>query len=150
MKNNIFKILIVFFLFFIMPIQTSASIYDFSFKSIEGKIIDLKNFKGKPILIVNTASFCGYTYQYEQLQNLFEKYKKKNLLVIGIPSNDFGNQEYKKNKEVKEFCETTFNISFIITEITKINGQVTFFNGLNQNLDDRTLQIFDGKLNLVY
>ena len=106
-----------------MPIQTSASIYDFSFKSIEGKIIDLKNFKGKPILIVNTASFCGYTYQYEQLQNLFEKYKKKNLLVIGIPSNDFGNQEYKKNKEVKEFCETTFNISFIITEITKINGK---------------------------
>ena len=63
------------------------------------------------------------TYQYEQLQDLFEKYKKNELIVIGIPSNDFGNQEFKKNEEVKEFCETKFNISFILTKISKIKGK---------------------------
>ena len=105
-----------------MPFQALASVYNFSFKSIDGQVINLKDFKGKPILIVNTASFCGYTYQYEQLQNLFEKFNKSNLIIIGVPSNDFGNQEFKKNKEVKEFCKTKFNISFILTEISKIKG----------------------------
>ena len=99
------------------------NVYSFSFKGIDGEKIDLKSFKGKPIIIVNTASFCGYTNQYKQLQNLFEKYKKNDLVLIGIPSNDFGNQEFKENKEVKEFCETKFNISFKLTEITKIKNK---------------------------
>ena len=120
MKNNITNIIVFFF--FLMPFQALASVYNFSFKSIDGQVINLKDFKGKPILIVNTASFCGYTYQYEQLQNLFEKFNKSNLIIIGVPSNDFGNQEFKKNKEVKEFCKTKFNVSFILTEISKIKG----------------------------
>ena len=120
MKNNFTNI--IFFFYFFMTFQATASIYNFSFESIDGQVINLKDFKGKPILIVNTASFCGYTYQYEQLQNLFEKFNKSNLIIIGVPSNDFGNQEFKKNKEVKEFCETKFNVSFILTQISKIKG----------------------------
>ena len=123
MKSNLDKALIIFFLFFLMNNFAQANVYSFSFKGIDGEKIDLKNFKGKPIIIVNTASFCGYTNQYQQLQNLFEKYKKNDLVLIGVPSNDFGNQEFKENKEVKEFCETKFNISFKLTEITKIKNK---------------------------
>jgi len=122
MKNNLNKTLIFLF-FFLMNNFAQANVYSFSFKGIDGEKIDLKSFKGKPIIIVNTASFCGYTNQYKQLQNLFEKYKKNDLVLIGIPSNDFGNQEFKENKEVKEFCETKFNISFKLTEITKIKNK---------------------------
>ena len=123
MKNNLIKTLSIFFLFFLMNNFAEASLYNFSFNGIDGKKIDLKKFSGKPIIIVNTASFCGYTNQYQQLQNLFEKYKKNDLILIGVPSNDFGNQEFKKNEEVKEFCETKFNISFILTKISKIKGK---------------------------
>ena len=95
--------------------------YDFKINSISGDIIDLNDFKGKPVLVVNTASYCGFTKQYDDMQELWERYKDKGLIVLGIPSNSF-NQEKKDNSEVKEFCEVNFNINFPLTEITDVKG----------------------------
>ena len=95
--------------------------YDFKINSISGDIIDLNDFKGKPVLVVNTASYCGFTKQYDDMQELWERYKDKGLIVLGIPSNSF-NQEKKVNSEVKKFCEVNFNISFPLTEITDVKG----------------------------
>ena len=106
-----------------MATNVHANAYNFSFNSIDGKKISLKEFKGKPILIVNTASLCGFTYQYSDIELLYKKYKQNGLIVIGIPSNDFGNQELSSNKKVKEFCNINFNISFSLTEITNIKGE---------------------------
>ncbi len=95
--------------------------YDFKINSISGDIIDLNDFKGKPVLVVNTASYCGFTKQYDDMQELWERYKDKGLIVLGIPSNSF-NQEKKVNSEVKKFCEVNFNINFPLTEITEVKG----------------------------
>ena len=95
--------------------------YDFKINSISGDIINLNDFKGKPVLVVNTASYCGFTKQYDDMQELWERYKDKGLIVFGIPSNSF-NQEKKVNSEVKEFCEVNFNINFPLSEITEVKG----------------------------
>ena len=95
--------------------------YDFKINSISGDIIDLNDYRGKPVLVVNTASYCGFTKQYADMQKLWEKYKNKGLIVLGVPSNSF-NQEKKNNDEVKEFCEVNFSINFPITEITDVKG----------------------------
>ena len=116
-------LIMLFTLFMSITSPANSDFFDLSFKSIDGNIISLKEFKNKPIIVVNSASFCGFTYQYEQLENLYQKYKKKGLVIIAIPSNDFGGQEYKDNKKVKEFCEVNFNISFPITTITKVKGK---------------------------
>ena len=81
----------------------------------------LKDFKGKPVLIVNTASYCGFTKQYNDMQELWEKYRDRGLIVLGVPSNSF-NQEKSDNSAVKEFCEVNFNINFPLTEITNVKG----------------------------
>ena len=96
-------------------------IYDFNIESITGEIINLKDYKNKVILVVNTASYCGFTKQYDDMQELWEKYKDKGLVVLGIPSNSF-NQEKKNNSDVKEFCEVNFNINFPLAEITDVKG----------------------------
>ncbi len=96
--------------------------YDFQINDISGEVINFKDYKNKVILIVNTASYCGFTKQYTDLQNLWEKYKTQGLIVLGIPSDSF-NQEKKANKEVKEFCEVNFNISFPLSEITNVKGE---------------------------
>ena len=95
--------------------------FDFKINSITGDVIDLNDFRGKPVLIVNTASYCGFTKQYNDMQNLWDKYKDKGLIVLGIPSNSF-NQEKTNNDDVKEFCEVNFNINFPLTEITDVKG----------------------------
>ena len=95
--------------------------FDFKINSISGDIIDLNEFKGKPVLVVNTASYCGFTKQYEDMQKLWENYREKGLIVLGIPSNSF-NQEKNNNNEVKDFCEVNFNINFPMTEITNVKG----------------------------
>ena len=95
--------------------------YDFKINSITGDQIDLKDFKGKPILIVNTASYCGFTKQYNDMQELWEKYRDRGLIVLGVPSNSF-NQEKSDNSAVKEFCDVNFNINFPLTEITDVKG----------------------------
>ena len=95
--------------------------FDFKINSITGEVIDLNDYKDKVVLIVNTASYCGFTKQYEDLQFLWDKYKSKGLIVLGVPSNSF-NQEKKDNKEVKKFCEVNFNIDFPLTAITEVKG----------------------------
>jgi len=97
--------------------------FDFSVKSIEGEEIKLSNFKGKTVLIVNVASKCGFTKQYDNLQKLSDIYKKKGLIVIGLPSNQFGGQEPGSNKDIKKFCETNFNINFLITDKYEVKGK---------------------------
>ena len=95
--------------------------YDIQIESINGEIINIKDYKNKVVLIVNTASYCGFTKQYEDLQNLWDQYKSKGLVVLGIPSDTF-NQEKKSNDEVKKFCEVNFNINFPLTAITEVKG----------------------------
>ena len=96
-------------------------IFDFKIESINGEIIDFKKYKNNVILLVNTASYCGFTKQYTDLQILWDKYKKNGLVVIGIPSNSF-NQEKKTAQEVKKFCEVNFNINFPMSSITDVKG----------------------------
>ena len=95
--------------------------YDFSIKDISGNQLNLKEFKNNVILLVNTASYCGFTKQYDDLQYIWEKYKDKNFVVLAIPSNSF-NQEKRSNEEVKKFCEYNFNITFPIAEISEVKG----------------------------
>ena len=99
------------------------TIYDFEIESITGEKINFLKYKNKPILLVNVASQCGFTKQYQDLQNLWEKYKDKGLIVIGFPSNQFGGQEPGTNNEIKEFCEVNFNISFLITDKIDVKGE---------------------------
>mgnify|MGYP001190041607 FL=1 len=95
--------------------------YDFKIQSIDGEIINLNQFKNKVVLLVNTASYCGFTKQYSELQELWDEYKSKGLIVIGVPSNSF-NQEKKNDKDVKKFCEVNFSINFPLSTITNVNG----------------------------
>ena len=96
----------------------------FSFKDInEEDMINLSDYKGKTLVVVNTASLCGFTYQYDGLQKLYDDYKDQGLVVLGVPSNDFGNQESGTNSEVKEFCESTFSITFPLTEKNVVKGK---------------------------
>ena len=97
-------------------------IYDFSIEEITGETINFKDYKNKIILIVNTASFCGFTKQYDELQELWNIYKKKGLIVLGVPSNSF-NQEKNNNADVKKFCDINFNINFPLTAITEVKGK---------------------------
>jgi glutathione peroxidase len=94
-----------------------------SIKSINGENLDLNQFKGKTILLVNVASKCGFTKQYTGLQTLYEKYKDKGFVVLGVPSNQFGEQEPGTNNEIKNFCETNFNITFPMTNKVDVKGK---------------------------
>ena len=114
--------LFFFSLLIITPLMANNA-YDYKFTSInEEDIINLSNYKGKTIVIVNTASLCGFTYQYEGLQSLYDKYKDKGLVVIGVPSNQFLQEEPGDSKEIKEFCESTFGITFPMTVKNKVKG----------------------------
>ena len=99
-----------------------GSAYDFEFTSIDGKPMPLSGFKGKALLIVNTASFCGFTPQYKALEALHAKYEAKGFAVIGVPSNDFGGQEPKADGEIKEFCEGIFGVTFPLTSKSVVLG----------------------------
>ena len=97
--------------------------YDFEFKDLDGSNLSLKQFKGKIIIAVNVASQCGFTKQYEDMQKVWEKYQDKGLIMLGIPSNDFGQQEPGNSSEIKSFCESKFNITFPITEKISVKGE---------------------------
>jgi glutathione peroxidase len=96
--------------------------HDFSFTSIDGQPLPLKSYAGKPVLVVNTASFCGYTPQYQGLEAVWQKYRGRGLIVLGVPSNDFGEQEPGSAGEIKQFCETTYKIDFPLTEKQHVVG----------------------------
>jgi len=123
MKLKIFTILIIFMFFSKKGFSENYDkvLYDFKIESITGEIIDLNEFKNKVVLITNTASYCGFTKQYSDLQKLWQKYKEEGLIVLGVPSNSF-NQEISNEKDVKDFCEVNFNINFPMTKITEVKG----------------------------
>ena len=102
--------------------QTAATAHDFAFTSIEGAQLPLASYEGKALLVVNTASFCGYTPQYAGLQQVWERYRDRGLVVLGVPSNDFGGQEPGSEAEIKEFCEVNFDIDFPLTEKEHVVG----------------------------
>ena len=114
-------IIIMFFFKNSLSANYEKIFYDFKIESISGEVIDFKDYKNKVVLVVNTASYCGFTKQYDELQELWDLYKTKGLIVLGIPSNSF-NQEKKNNTDVKEFCEVNFNINFPLTSITEVKG----------------------------
>ena len=124
-KNRLSSyILIIMFSFFNNSIsETNKSFFDFNINSITGENFDLSKFKDKTILIVNVASKCGFTNQYNELQKLFDLYKDKGLIVLGVPSNQFGGQEPDKENEIKKFCETNFNITFPMTSKYDVKGE---------------------------
>jgi glutathione peroxidase len=97
--------------------------FDLNIKDIDGKIINLSKYNNKVILLVNVASKCGFTKQYTHMQKLWETYKDKGLIVLGVPSNQFGGQEPGKNSEIKDFCETNFNITFPMTGKYDVKGE---------------------------
>ena len=97
--------------------------FDLSMKNLNGENIEFVKYKNKAILIVNVASNCGFTNQYNDLQNLWEKYKDKGLVVLGIPSNQFGGQEPESNENIKKFCEVNFNVNFPMSEKTDVKGE---------------------------
>ena len=101
--------------------KKNTGIYDFKLKTIDGKEITLAEFKGKKILLVNVASKCGYTPQYEALQRLSERYKEK-LVVIGFPANNFGSQEPGTNNEIKEFCKANYGVTFLMMSKISVKG----------------------------
>ena len=122
MRKVIF--LLSIFMFFFKTTATAnyeKKFYDFSIESITGEKINLKDYKNRVILVVNTASYCGFTKQYDELQELWDLYKEKGLIVLGVPSNSF-NQEKNSNSEVKEFCKVNFDINFPLTTITEVKG----------------------------
>ena len=95
---------------------------DHRFQSLQGKPADLCQYRGKVLLVVNTASFCGYTEQYKGLQAVYDKYRDRGLVVIGFPANDFGKQEPGSNAEVADFCERTYKVKFPMIEKTSVVG----------------------------
>jgi glutathione peroxidase len=102
--------------------QAQNNIYNFKVESLEGGVIDFSAFKGKKILIVNTASKCGYTIQYEALQKLYDKYKEK-LVIVGFPANNFGGQEPGTNTEIQEFCKKNYGVTFPMAAKVSVKGE---------------------------
>jgi glutathione peroxidase len=104
--------------------MAAVTVYDFKVPSLDGGTIDLSAYKGKKILIVNTASKCGFTPQYADLQKLYDKYKDK-LVIIGFPENDFGGQEPGTNSEIKEFCTKNYGVTFPMAAKVDVVGENT-------------------------
>ena len=110
-------------LLFLQTIAAHAeSIYDIKLKDIDGKDTTLAAYKGKPVLIVNVASKCGYTKQYAGLETIYQKYKDKGFTVLGFPCNQFGGQEPGTNEEIKQFCSSKFNVTFPLYDKIEVNG----------------------------
>ena len=121
-KIVIYLIIIMFSFLKTSMSENSKTFYDFKINSINGEELNLSIFKDKTILLVNVASKCGFTKQYDDLQKLYDDYKERGLVVIGIPSNQFGSQEPGSEAEIKNFCETNFNINFPMTSKYEVKG----------------------------
>jgi glutathione peroxidase len=100
----------------------AASVYDFTLNSIDGKPVPLSDFKGKVVLLVNVASRCGYTPQYTGLEALYEKYKDRGFVIVGIPANNFGGQEPGTNEEIKTFCKSKYSVTFPMMAKVSVKG----------------------------
>jgi glutathione peroxidase len=102
--------------------QATGDAYQFEFTSIDGDKLPLAAWRGRPLLVVNTASFCGYTPQYRDLEALYRQYQARGLVVLGVPSNDFGEQEPGSAAEIKQFCATNYQVDFPLTEKNRVVG----------------------------
>jgi glutathione peroxidase len=124
----------------------SDSVYNFTIQSLQGKEINFTDFKNKAILMVNTASKCGFTPQYKGLQALHEKYKEKSLIIIGFPCNQFGGQEPGSAQEIEENCLVNYGVTFLMTEKIDVNGPQTspifeyLKNSLPETLESKEIQ----------
>src|SRR5690349_8897137 len=105
-----------------MALFGASSVYDFTLNSLEGKPAPLAGYRGKVLLLVNVASYCGYTPQYKGLEALYEKYKDRGLVVLGFPANNFGEQEPGSNAEIKDFCERTYHVKFPMYAKVSVDG----------------------------
>ncbi len=121
-----FKLLLLFIMISFLGNSVSANYeklaYDFIFKDLDGSALSLSEYKDKVIVVINVASQCGFTNQYEDMQKVWEKYQDKGIVMLGVPSNDFGKQEPGSNKDIKNFCEAKFGISFPMTEKVPVKG----------------------------
>jgi glutathione peroxidase len=113
---------IVLMIFSMTLIAQTKSFYDFMVKNIDGEDFSLSSLKGKKVLVVNTASKCGFTPQYEDLQKLYEKYKSQNFVIIGFPANNFMSQEPGTNSEIKEFCSSKYSVTFPMMAKISVKG----------------------------
>lgn len=127
-----FRFFLILFIFFLMAdyaeisagdAPKTASIYNFTVKDIDGKEVKLEQYKGKVLLIVNVASRCGYTPQYAGLQKLYSQYKDKGFVILGFPANNFGGQEPGTEEQIKEFCTTTYGVTFPMFSKISVKGQ---------------------------
>ena len=157
-KYILIAMAIIFFGFFslsnVNTREIPGSAYDFTFVDIDGKNFPLSQFKGKPLLIFNSASKCGFTSQYTGIQKIHENYKNKGLIVIGVPSDNF-NQEPGSEEDIKKFCMVNFNITFDLTKKNNVVGSEVhpFFEWLDKNYNAKPKWNFykfvinkDGKL----
>jgi glutathione peroxidase len=119
-----------------MEAQTKQSIHQFKVKDLNGKTFDFASLKGKKILVVNTASKCGYTPQYEQLEAIYKKYKGENFVIVGFPANNFGSQEPGTNAEIATFCQANYGVTFPM--MSKISVKGSDMNEVYQFLTKKT------------
>lgn len=120
-----YKILLIFILSIstMFAKEETMSVYDYKVKNIEGQEISLSKYEGKVLLIVNVASKCGFTSQYEGLEKLYQDYKDEEFMILGFPSNQFGSQEPGSNKEIQEFCRLTYGVDFDMFAKVDVNGE---------------------------
>jgi len=129
MKKNLLKILTISFMmsFFSMGSKANnakaSDVYQFSFINFDETKINLADYKNKVLLIVNTASKCGFTKQYEGLEKIYQKYKDRGLMIIGVPSNNFGSQEPGTNAEIQKFCKYNYGVNFLVTQKEIVIGK---------------------------
>ena len=121
-KKIVYVVILMFSLINNVNGKYNKIFFDFTINSINNDKINLSSYKNKTVLLVNVASNCGFTKQYADLQNLYEKYKDRGLVVLGVPSNQFGGQEPGSNDEIKNFCETNFNITYPMTDKYEVKG----------------------------
>jgi glutathione peroxidase len=122
MKKSIFLFALSLLITIAMEAQTKQSIHQFKVKDLNGKTFDFASLKGKKILVVNTASKCGYTPQYEQLEAIYEKYKSQNFVIVGFPANNFGAQEPGTNAEIATFCKANYGVTFPMMSKISVKG----------------------------
>lgn len=123
MKKNIITLFVLLFAINISAQEVKSEFYNFSAKKLNSELVNFKSLQGKTVLIVNTASKCGFTPQYEGLEELYQKYKDKGLIILGFPCNQFGKQEPGSSDEIKEFCTINYGVTFPMFEKIDVNGE---------------------------
>jgi glutathione peroxidase len=113
---------LIIYAFYSKKGKPTSSIHQFKTKTLEGEDFDFASLKGKKILIVNTASKCGFTPQYKELETLYETYKDKNFVIVGFPCNQFGNQEPGNSSDIKSFCTRNYGVTFLMMEKVNVKG----------------------------